>query len=200
LFPFWDDLTDTSGNVYWHAIGTEPNRTVVVQWYHRRHAIPASTQAGNEATFQVQLFETPLDDCYARFLYQDVDFRDTRYNNGASASIGYQEDGASGCPWSCNQPNAVGPATVLALRALPAVSADRNANGIPDECEHERGDANCDGVADIFDVDPFVLALTDPAAYAATYPACDRDQADCNDDGTVDVFDVDAFVTILTGG
>ncbi|MBN2447176.1 MAG: hypothetical protein JXO22_10635 [Phycisphaerae bacterium] len=199
LFPFWDDLTDASGNVYWHVTGTAPSRTAVVEWYYRRHGMPASTQTGNEATFQLQLYETPVDDCYARFLYQDVDFRDSRYNNGASASIGYQDDGSSGTQWSFNQPNAVGPATALALRALPAVSTDLNANGIPDECEREHGDSNCDGVADIFDVDAFVMAITAPTAYAAAYPDCSISLADCNEDGQVDVFDIDAFVNIITG-
>jgi hypothetical protein len=62
------------------------------------------------------------------------------------------------------------------------------------------GDLNCDGAADVFDIDPFVLALTDPTAYQAAYPGCNELNADCNSDGTVDVFDIDAFVAVLTGG
>ncbi len=53
-----------------------------------------------------------------------------------------------------------------------------------------RGDLNCDGAVDVFDIDPFVLALTDPAGYAAAYPDCPREHADCNGDGAVDAFDV----------
>ena len=62
------------------------------------------------------------------------------------------------------------------------------------------GDLNCDGAINVFDIDPFVLALTDPAGYAAAYPACDVLLADLNGDGTVNVFDIDPFVAALTGG
>ena len=62
------------------------------------------------------------------------------------------------------------------------------------------GDLNCDGLIDFFDIDPFVLAVTDPAAYEAAYPDCDIMNADCNGDGWVDFFDIDCFVGIITGG
>lgn len=62
-------------------------------------------------------------------------------------------------------------------------------------------DANCDGNVDNFDIDPFVLALTDPAGYAAAYPNCDRVCAtDVNGDGQVNNFDIDPFVACLVGG
>jgi hypothetical protein len=61
------------------------------------------------------------------------------------------------------------------------------------------GDLNCDGAIDAFDIDPFVLALTDPGAYALAYPGCDAALADCSGDGKVDAFDIDPFVELLTG-
>ncbi len=61
------------------------------------------------------------------------------------------------------------------------------------------GDLNCDGAINAFDIDPFVLALTDPAAYAAAFPNCDYLLADVNGDGAVNAFDIDPFVTLLTG-
>ncbi|MCG3128095.1 MAG: hypothetical protein CHACPFDD_02970 [Phycisphaerae bacterium] len=61
------------------------------------------------------------------------------------------------------------------------------------------GDMNCDLVVDGFDVDGFVLALTDPAAYNSTYPDCDIQNGDTNGDGSVNGFDVDSFVDLLTG-
>ena len=61
------------------------------------------------------------------------------------------------------------------------------------------GDLNCDGAVNAFDIDPFVLALTDPAAYGAAWPACNVMLADCNGDGVVDAFDIDPFVELLTG-
>ena len=62
------------------------------------------------------------------------------------------------------------------------------------------GDLNCDGVIDAFDIDPFVLALTDPDGYAAAFPDCNIMNADCNGDGVVDAFDIDPFVELLVGG
>ena len=62
------------------------------------------------------------------------------------------------------------------------------------------GDLNCDGAVNTFDIDPFVLALADSAAYAAAYPDCEIYNGDCNEDGAVNVFDIDAFVLLLTGG
>jgi parallel beta-helix repeat protein len=63
-----------------------------------------------------------------------------------------------------------------------------------------RGDLNCDGARNTFDIDPFVLALTDPVGYAAGFPSCDYMLADVNCDGSVNAFDIDPFVSCLTGG
>lgn len=62
------------------------------------------------------------------------------------------------------------------------------------------GNLNCDGSIDAFDIDPFVSALTNPTAYAATWPSCWYLLADMNADGAVNAFDIDPFVLVLTGG
>lgn len=62
------------------------------------------------------------------------------------------------------------------------------------------GDMNCDGAVNNFDIDPFVIALTVPEAYATAYPDCSIILADVNDDGVVNNFDIDPFVMLLTGG
>ena len=61
------------------------------------------------------------------------------------------------------------------------------------------GDMNCDGEVNAFDIDPFVLALADPAGYAAAWPNCDIMNGDVNGDGVVNAFDIDPFVDLLTG-
>jgi type 1 glutamine amidotransferase len=61
-----------------------------------------------------------------------------------------------------------------------------------------RGDLNCDAAVNNFDIDAFVLALTDPPAYEAAHPGCARCRADVNQDGAVNNFDIDAFVVLLT--
>lgn len=60
------------------------------------------------------------------------------------------------------------------------------------------GDLNCDGVVDNEDIDPFVLAITDPLAYQAAWPNCDLLNGDINGDGLVDNEDIDPFVALLT--
>jgi len=78
-------------------------------------------------------------------------------------------------------------------------SQDANRNGIPDECEGLKGDLNCDGVINESDIDPFVLALTNPKSYAKMYPKCNILNADCNADGQVNNFDIDPFAKLLKG-
>jgi hypothetical protein len=62
------------------------------------------------------------------------------------------------------------------------------------------GDMNCDGLVNNFDIDPFVLALTNPAAYASAYRNCDARNADVNHDGSSNNFDIDPFVLCLVNG
>ncbi len=59
-------------------------------------------------------------------------------------------------------------------------------------------DVNCDGSVNGFDVDPFVLAISDPERFAEAYPACDIEAADTNQDGSIDGHDIERFVTRLT--
>jgi len=65
-------------------------------------------------------------------------------------------------------------------------------------CPFLRGDLNCDGKINFFDIDPFVLALTNPGKYAQKFPNCDRLLADINGDGKLNNFDIDPFVELLT--
>jgi hypothetical protein len=59
------------------------------------------------------------------------------------------------------------------------------------------GDANCDGVCDFGDINPFILALSAPAAYAAQFPDC---TADVTGDFLVDFADINPMVGILATG
>jgi len=65
---------------------------------------------------------------------------------------------------------------------------------------YQPGDLNCDGFVNAFDIDPFVLALTDPVGYQNAHPACNLLLGDINADGQVNAFDIDPFVELLTGG
>lgn len=59
------------------------------------------------------------------------------------------------------------------------------------------GDMNCDSTLDITDVEPFVLALIDPAQYAIDFAGCDIANADVNEDGDTNGLDVGVFVDLL---
>lgn len=60
------------------------------------------------------------------------------------------------------------------------------------------GDLNGDGRVDFGDINPFVLAMTNPAAYAQQYPTLDRDvSGDLNGDGRLDFGDINPFVALL---
>ena len=61
-------------------------------------------------------------------------------------------------------------------------------------------DMNCDGVVDFGDINPFVLALSDPAAYASNYPLCDIGNGDINGDGEVGFGDINPFVQCIVQG
>jgi hypothetical protein len=62
------------------------------------------------------------------------------------------------------------------------------------------GDLNCDGQVDFEDINPFVLRLSNPAAYAAQYPDCPDANGDINGDGEVGFTDINPFVALLSGG
>ena len=80
-------------------------------------------------------------------------------------------------------------------------SEDLNGNGIPDECESSVGDLNCDGSVDFGDINPFVLYLSNFAAWQATYPDCDPANGDIDGDGIYpSLGDINPFVALLSGG
>ncbi len=62
------------------------------------------------------------------------------------------------------------------------------------------GDTSCDGTVSFGDINPFVLALVVPEAYALLYPYCNwLCHCDVNRDGCVDFADINPFVALLTG-
>ncbi len=63
---------------------------------------------------------------------------------------------------------------------------------------YQLGDLNCDGWVNNGDIDPFVMALTDPPGYTAAFPDCDINLADINGDGWTNNGDIDAFIDLLS--
>lgn len=64
-----------------------------------------------------------------------------------------------------------------------------------------KGDANCDGVCNALDIEPFVTVLVDRPAYAAVYPDCDVDTfCDMNGDHVLNTADLQGFAQKLISG
>ena len=61
------------------------------------------------------------------------------------------------------------------------------------------GDMNCDGLTNFNDINPFVLALSNPAGYALQYETCNPLNGDINLDGAMNFADINPFVTLLSG-
>lgn len=96
LVPYWDDISETAGNVFWEERQVGGIDTLIVQWEDRPHF----DVDGSNVTFQVQLFATgPVS---VRYAYQDVTFGNAGFDGGASATIGYQESTSSAIQFSIN--------------------------------------------------------------------------------------------------
>ncbi len=190
ILAWWDDLY-TGGSVHRHTIGVAPNRTFIVQWTNRNHF---NYTAGG-ISFQIQVFETPVNGTCAQIIYTDTVFGTSSLDNAASASIGYQLNGTDGIQWSYNTAGAVTSGTVLSVRNPPPPSADDNGNGIPDECESVAcatcaGDLDGNGVRDGDDLQAYV------AGFMGGYDPC----VDMNGDLQHTSADIDLFVDVLING
>jgi subtilisin family serine protease len=97
IAPFWDDLNPaTAGSVYYLFQGSAPNRTFTIEWEGVSHYYNTGT-----VTFEATLYEGNNN---LIFQYKDVDFGNSSYNNGASATIGVENiDGSIGLQYSYNQ-------------------------------------------------------------------------------------------------
>ena len=95
-----------------------------------------------------------------------------------------------------------GRSVVLSGLSQPRAIAVYAPEGQPAVC---RGDLNCDARVSFADINPFVLALTDFAAWQHTFgslsgPGCPDANADANHDGAVNFSDINPFVAMLTSG
>jgi photosystem II stability/assembly factor-like uncharacterized protein len=93
-------------------------------------------------------------------------------------------------------------ACVIDLRLEPARSrllATTQGRGVWSVPIAVPGDLNGDAVVDFGDINPFVLALSDPVAFAQHYPNVDPNLAgDMNGDGVLDFGDINGFVFLLS--
>ncbi len=62
------------------------------------------------------------------------------------------------------------------------------------------GDMDRNGKTDTDDINPFILAITDPNGYQAMYGLDPNLIGDCDSSGNMDTDDINPFVALITGG
>lgn len=87
----------------------------------------------------------------------------------------------------------------LAYIRTAGFNATNDFNQIDVRTWNPLGDLNCDGATDFGDINPFVLALSNPGGYATQYPDCEIGNADINRNGSVGFDDINPFVSLLAG-
>jgi hypothetical protein len=104
VMPWWDDIDPAQcGDVFYQTLGTAPNRRFIVQWNACHFSSPNGT--GCETDFEAILFEGTNE---ILFQYQDTVFTGAceagthGADNGASASVGIQQNSTTGLQYSFN--------------------------------------------------------------------------------------------------
>ncbi|MCB9853527.1 MAG: hypothetical protein H6819_10560 [Phycisphaerales bacterium] len=59
------------------------------------------------------------------------------------------------------------------------------------------GDMNCDTLVDGRDVEPFILAMTDPLEFMARYPDCNAANGDIDENSVLELADLPGFIYLL---
>ena len=177
IAALWTDLDNRhslypDANVQYQTLGTAPNRRMIVQYTN----CPAYNQPSIRNTFQIVMYETTNK---IEFRYQTI------------AATGFQ----AGVE---NADGSVGTNVTATVQSNASLGLTPAPNG-PDPCSFHIGDMNCDGAVNFDDINPFVLALSDPAGYHSAYPNCNIMNGDINGDGLVNFDDINPFVALLTG-
>jgi len=170
ICPLWDDFVPNVAGDVFHQTLANPTR-FIIQWHNMRRI--GATSGAN--TFQAILFA----DGNIEFRYGLLDG-----SPPLTASIGIE--------------NSTG---------LFGTSIDPVTIGVGNTCRRlvrstcaSLGDMNCDGLFNAADVEPFALALTDPAAHQQQFPGCDPLHGDINQDLSLDGRDINPFVNCLING
>jgi|GEM_PF-1344800 len=152
ILPFWDDLDDEQGNVYWEVQGTAPNRVAIVEWYNRTH-FPGAVAAPT-VTFQVLLYEGTNE---IKYQYLDVDFGNASYDNGASATVGINKDATTALQYSFNQPVIQNNMAIRFYEVVPVSATDTDT-------------ATVTVLTPNIDVDPLNMSSTQPVNTTTSQP------------------------------
>ncbi len=101
ILPMWDDLNAEEsklGGLFWEVQGKSPEQQLIIQYEQVPHY-----GATTSYTFQVILSESGSQ---ILFQYESIDGED-EYANGASATVGIQQDSFVGLEYACESPDAL---------------------------------------------------------------------------------------------
>lgn len=94
ILPFWDDLDDERGDVYYEARGSSPYRIFHVQWDR-----PHFSDVG-DARIKMIFYETFNS---IMFSYPDIDFGNAAFNDGVGATAGIQKNSGEAIKTAFNE-------------------------------------------------------------------------------------------------
>lgn len=100
IAPFWDDLFQRPGRMWYLVVGTAPHRRLVIE-YSRTSRLGPRNEFGTPGEFEVILDETTS---IITLQYRDVDFGHVEVDFGASASVGIQDTITHGLQYGYNEP------------------------------------------------------------------------------------------------
>jgi len=132
---FWDNLSSTPSSsfcngagsgVYTDQVGTTPNRVFYVEWYELAHYDMRNDSNAHCVTFEVALHETTNE---IDMQYWATDFNNTSYDNGASATVGLENNQADIWSEYCHESD---PACNLASNLAIAFYHPDNLGARPD--------------------------------------------------------------------
>ncbi|HEX6833568.1 MAG TPA: hypothetical protein VF132_08540, partial [Rudaea sp.] len=129
ILPYWDDLGDGAGDVYWAVLGTAPSRYVVVQWDRPHFGF-------DDGTHRLNVEAVLGEDGSISFQYMSTVFGnpdDPEWDNAGSATIGLQNaDGTIGNQFSYDQASLNPPQAIEWFVASPTLySANGSAQIVP---------------------------------------------------------------------
>ena len=133
VLPFWDDLSNGSGDVYTDVVGAAPNRQFIVQWHDRNHYNSGNVISGT-ATFQVVFYENSRK---IDFVYQDVEFGSPDWDYGNSATIGLNQNGSNALQYSFNSPSILtgtNPVSAICFDRVESISLAKTVGTDPAVC------------------------------------------------------------------
>jgi uncharacterized repeat protein (TIGR01451 family) len=101
IAPFWDDLFQWPGRMWYKVVGTAPHRRLVIE-YSRTSRFGPNNELGTPGEFEAILDETTS---IITLQYKEVDFGHSEVDFGASATVGIQDTPEHGLQYSYNTPS-----------------------------------------------------------------------------------------------